>query len=168
MLNILNTMIGVGPVDGACSTYRHTVFVWYSLVNSGNSGKKATSYCIMNDMILPRALYQFLLVRSMLHSQKYVVLAVERVLDPDTIYYNPGESRFTLRGSYARESEPWTILRRRHPEMCLTSDRIYRKLFLVALKEDADSEMEMAICKTNWDADPELGALFVLMLHGGN
>lgn len=75
------------------------------------------------------------------------------MLEPDSFYYNPGQSRFAFRGSFARESEPWIMIRRRHPWACLTSDRICRKLFLVAEKEDADSENGMAVYKVNWDGD---------------
>lgn len=82
-----------------------------------------------------------------------IVLPIESMLEPDSFYYNPGESRFSLRGSYATDSGPWITIRRRHPWVCLTSERIHRKLFLVAEKEHADSENGMAIYKAKWDGD---------------
>ena len=82
-----------------------------------------------------------------------IVLPIESMLEPDSFYYNPGESRFSLQGSYARDSRPWITIRQRHPWVCLTSERIHWKLFLVAKKEDADSENGMVIYKAKWDGD---------------
>lgn len=75
------------------------------------------------------------------------------MLEPDWTYLNDGESRFALRGSFAREPTPWIQIRRRHPWACSGSDRIHGKLFLVAEKEDADSEKGFAIYQANWDGD---------------
>lgn len=75
------------------------------------------------------------------------------MLEPDWSYMNLGESRFTFWRSYARYPLPWTQIRRNHPRASLTSDRIHRKLFLVAEKEDADSQRGLAIYRTNWDGD---------------
>jgi hypothetical protein len=75
------------------------------------------------------------------------------MLEPDWSYMNPGESRFSFWQSYARDPSPWTQIRRNHPRACLTSDRIHRKLLLVAEKEDADSEGGLAIYHANWDGD---------------
>lgn len=75
------------------------------------------------------------------------------MLEPDWPYLNDDESRFALRGSFAREPTPWIQIRRHHPWACLTSDRIDREFFLVAEKEDADSEKGLGIYWANWDGD---------------
>lgn len=75
------------------------------------------------------------------------------MLEPGSFYHNPGESRFAFRGSFASEPDPWIAIRRRHPWACLTSDRIHRKLFLVAEKDDTDTHNGMAIYRANWDGN---------------
>lgn len=75
------------------------------------------------------------------------------MLEPDSLYYNKGESRFALGSLYTKETDPLTKFRRNYPWTCLTSERIHQKLLLVAEKEDANSEKGMAICIAKWDGD---------------
>ena len=78
---------------------------------------------------------------------------MEEMLEPDSLYYNEGESRFELGALYTKETDPLTKIRRKFPWTCLTSERIHRNLLLVAEKEDANSEKGMAICIAKWDGD---------------
>lgn len=80
-------------------------------------------------------------------------MMVHRQLEPSWADLDVDKSRFALRGSFATETSPWEQIRRMHPWVCLSSNRIYRWLLLVAEKETENDKEGMAIYRAKWDGD---------------